>query len=92
MAKTASAIVVASVPKPIELTANSVSSARVGTARLTLEITTIAPPPRPLVPSAIPSGSARTIAASTATTEIARCSQSRSRIPFGRVQLNGSLR
>ena len=91
-AKTASAIVVAVSPKPMGVTAKTVSRASVGTARLTLENTTTALDPRPLVPRAMPTGTATTIAARTAITEMARCSSSRSTIPPGRDQLNGSLR
>ncbi|HVD28375.1 MAG TPA: hypothetical protein VNC79_07735, partial [Mycobacteriales bacterium] len=47
--------------------------------------TTIAPPPRPAVPSAMPTGSAITRAPSTATPDTARCTPSRSMMPLSRV-------
>jgi len=93
-AKTASAIVVARSPKPMGVTAKMVSSASVGIARLTLDNASTNPPPRPECPSRAPTGTATTVASSTATTEMVRCTLSRARMPkpSSRVQLNGSLR
>ena len=66
----ASAMIVARLPKPMAVAANTVSSARVGIARDTLVTVTVSPPPRPMWPRVRASGRANSEASSTAKNEM----------------------